>query len=182
KELYYPSQSAARVRAELVKHEGNQAIVEIRVELDGRVLASARLEYRKGVEVRRVVAVTDLSSGTPLTARNVRFESVIVYEDPKNYPAEPFGQMVNRAVPAGGEITADLLDKIEKKVLIRRNQPVVMEISTPSYTIRASGLALQDGKSGDLIQVRNTDSKSIVVARVRFDGTLVPVLQEGQKQ
>jgi flagella basal body P-ring formation protein FlgA len=52
-----------------------------------------------------------------------------------------------------------------------------MKISGQSFELTVAGVALQDGKTGDLIQIRNIDSKQVVVARVLADGTCTPVLE-----
>ncbi len=178
KGLTYPAQSEARLRAQLVETSPRSVAIEVRVEMGDKILARRTLQFHRPVEVRRLLASRDLPAGTPLTAKNVRFETVRTFDEPKKYPTEPFGQMVNRPVKAGQEITANMLDAIEAKVLVRRNQPVVMKIESASFVIRAAGVAMQDGKAGDLIQVRNIDSRAVVVARVGFDGTLQPVLQD----
>jgi flagella basal body P-ring formation protein FlgA len=178
KQLTYPAQSDARLGARITEKSARAVQIEVRVEMGGKILARRTLQFHRPVEVRRLLATRDLPAGTPLTAKNIRFETVRTFKNPKDYPAEPFGQMVNRPVKAGQDITAAMLDPIEAKVLVRRNQPVVMKIESPSFVIRAAGVAMQDGKAGDLIQVRNIDSRAVVVARVGFDGTLQPVLQD----
>ena len=51
----------------------------------------------------------------------------------------------------------------------------------PGFTISGTGLALQDGRPGDFIRVRNVDSKRIVVAKVTADGTVAPVIEEKKR-
>jgi hypothetical protein len=60
--------------------------------------------------------------------------------------------------------------------VVFRNQPVVIEIETEALKVTAMGLPLEDGRTGQLIKVRNIDSKRDIVVRVRPDGTVSPVL------
>jgi len=50
-----------------------------------------------------------------------------------------------------------------------------MRIAGPTFVITSQGSAMQDGRTGDYIKVRNIDSKKIVTAKVMFDGTVEPV-------
>jgi flagella basal body P-ring formation protein FlgA len=43
------------------------------------------------------------------------------------------------------------------------------------------GKAMEDGKAGDMIKVRNIDSQRVVLARVAADGTVEPLLNEVKK-
>jgi flagella basal body P-ring formation protein FlgA len=36
------------------------------------------------------------------------------------------------------------------------------------------GIAMQDGRAGDYIKVRNTDSQRIILAKIKEDGTVEP--------
>jgi len=60
-------------------------------------------------------------------------------------------------------------------VVVRRNKTVQMRIQGLGFIIVATGQALEDGRPGELIKVRNADSKRIITARVGFDGTVSPV-------
>ena len=64
------------------------------------------------------------------------------------------------------------------EVLVRRNKSVVMRIAGNCFQVTALGQALEDGREGDLIRVRNADSKRVVVAKVTDDGTVQPVFGE----
>jgi hypothetical protein len=59
----------------------------------------------------------------------------------------------------GGQFAADA-------VLVRALQPVTMVVNTGGLRVSAVGEALQDGKPGQLIKVRNPDSKKVVTGTV----------------
>lgn len=60
--------------------------------------------------------------------------------------------------------------------VVFRNQPVVIEVDSAYLKVTAMGLPLEDGKVGQLIKVRNLDSKRDIVARVMANGTVAPIL------
>ena len=177
-DLFYPSDQQAKLSAALASEADGIAVVQVSVEVGGRSLATAKLSYRVGHEVTKVIATDDLPAGTPLTQRNTRLEKAVVF-DKADVPAEPYGMAVRVAVGKGSEITAAMLQGAQPVVVVQRNQPVVMKIEGPGFLIRAAGIALQEGRVGQLIQVRNIDSKTIVVGKVLFDGTIEPITNEG---
>ena len=60
--------------------------------------------------------------------------------------------------------------------IISRNDTVTMKIEGDGFTITALGQALDDGRSGAFIRVRNVDSGRIVVGKVKSDGSVEPVI------
>ncbi len=44
----------------------------------------------------------------------------------------------------------------------------------------AKGVALQAGRVGQTVRVQNIDSRRVLAARVRADGTVVPLLEENE--
>jgi flagella basal body P-ring formation protein FlgA len=64
-----------------------------------------------------------------------------------------------RAKPAGGKFAADA-------VVVRALQPVAMVATNGGLRVSVAGVAMQDGKVGQEIKVRNSDSKKIVTGTV----------------
>jgi flagella basal body P-ring formation protein FlgA len=62
-------------------------------------------------------------------------------------------------------------------IAVRRKQAVVMKINGPGFSIRGLGEALDDGRCGDVVRVRNLDSKRIVKATVLADGSVCPIAE-----
>ena len=52
-----------------------------------------------------------------------------------------------------------------------------MSVRGLGFRISGKGLALQDGRPGDCVRVRNIRSQRIVVANVRRDGTVEPLME-----
>ena len=68
-----------------------------------------------------------------------------------------------------------MLRSAQPEVVVERNQAVVMKIDGVGFTLRWLGRALEDGRPGEVIKVRNVDSRRVVSARVAYDGTVKPV-------
>jgi flagellar basal body P-ring formation protein FlgA len=62
-------------------------------------------------------------------------------------------------------------------VAVHRNENVVMRIKGDGFLLTAMGLALEDGRPGAMIKVRNVDSGRVVMAKVAADGAVEPVFE-----
>jgi hypothetical protein len=100
--------------------------------------------------------------GKELANREVRFVSV-----PRSARLAVAAAQTALAKPA---VVAD-----SPKVVFR-NQPVTIEVDMPGLRVTTMGLPLEDGRAGQFIKIRNLDSKRDIIARVKPDGTVSPVL------
>jgi len=143
----------------------------------GATVVSFRRVYRRKV----ATAVRDLQPGETITPDNARVELVDVEQRPSRPWAPPFGLVTAAPVPAGRAIRPDVLHPPAAGVLVERNATVMMQIEGPGFRVTGVGLALEDGRAGDTVRVRNTDTKRIVTARVMPDGTVRPVYEETRR-
>jgi flagella basal body P-ring formation protein FlgA len=139
------------------------------------VLGATELAYRVMYPHREAVAAADLPSGTVLTAANVTVRTSTSHRPQAADWSPPIGQITMRPVPAGTVLRDSMLRSAQPEVVVQRNQTVVMRIDGVGFTLRWLGLALQDGRAGEVIKVRNVDSRRVVSARVGYDGTVKPV-------
>jgi flagella basal body P-ring formation protein FlgA len=65
--------------------------------------------------------------------------------------------------------------------VIQRNQTVRLRVQGAGFLITGVGQALQEGRVGEYIKVRNVDSKRVVTGRVAFDGAVEPVIPKVHK-
>lgn len=77
-----------------------------------------------------------------------------------------------RAISPGTVLTEDMLDI---PPAAKRNSQVTIIVDYGGIFITTYGLALQDGRPGDVIRVRNLESQRIIMAKVQQDGTVVPL-------
>lgn len=68
--------------------------------------------------------------------------------------------------------------EVSNPAVIKKNASVEIRYNSPGMVITTSGQALNDGAKGDVIDVRNTNSKKIVRAVV-FDSTTVQITSPG---
>jgi len=139
--------------------------------------AVAKVNYRPGYATRIIIATRDIPAGGGLTPSNVRFVETVTLNS-SNPIDNPYAMCTSRAVKKDAEIGPTILRRIKPKTVIRRNSPVVMKIEGGSYVIQMTVLEQQDGKVGELIKVRNIDSKITIVARVKPDGSVEPAITE----
>lgn len=143
---------------------------------DGKVIQSREVSFRLKHTVRQIVAKVDLPAGVPLTADNIKVETITSDRpEPKGWNA-PYGLVTKRKIKAGQTIIDGMAASPKPQILIKRNQTVVIRIQTAGLLITAMGKSLSEGSVGQFIRVKNTDSGRIVVGKVNEDGTVAPVL------
>jgi flagellar basal body P-ring formation protein FlgA len=59
---------------------------------------------------------------------------------------------------------------LQAPVLVRRGDPVMMQLHSANFVIRASGRALSNGAAGERVAVENLTSKRVVHGIVTDDG------------
>ena len=71
-------------------------------------------------------------------------------------------------------IRPGMIGPAKPKILLKRNQNVVIKVDRPGLLIPAIGKTLQDGRVGEYIKVQNVDSRRIIMAKVNKDGSVEP--------
>ena len=153
-----------------------QAVVEVNVVEDGKQIDTRQVVLRPKYNARRVVTVSEVPAGAMLTADNTRIEKVISDEPEAADWAAPYGLVAARRIPTGTVITAAMARTPKAQVVIERNQTVVIKIERPGLVVTGMGKAMEQGKLGQCIKVRNIDSQRVILARVNEDGTVEPAL------
>jgi len=123
---------------------------------------------------KQFVATRDITPGEAITPQNVKTLKV-ASADPDRRPFKPpYGRIAARRIRAGTVLTDALLRDVEE-ILIKRNQNVTMKIEGYGFFISCLGQALEDGRLGETIKVRNVDSNRIIIAKVTADGSVMPI-------
>ena len=125
---------------------------------------------------RVAIAKEDMQIGDMLSSDNVTIKNSI-----SNVPEEPgwqvpYGYSAKRTIKAGTEILKNMIEELESTVVIERNQTVLITVNKPGLQITARGKALEKGRKGDFIKVRNVDSQIIIIVEVNDDGTVKPII------
>ncbi len=140
-------------------------------------LAARDVHFSARYRVRELVATKDLAPGTLVTPSNTEIQVVEKTSAPEPGWEPPYGSKTNRRVSAGTVIRPPLLAEARPEIVVKRNEPVMMKITGECFTISAVGRALEDGRPGDFIRVRNPDTGRVVTAKVAFDGTVKPIVK-----
>ncbi len=148
--------------------------VEVSALSDKRERARTAILFKLVYPVRQTVATKDIAVGQAITPDNAKIKIVHVESRPRSAWTCPYGMLAAQTIPIGRVIQRGMVRTNRPAIVVRRNQTVTMKIEGIGFTVTATGQALQDGRPGESIKVRNTDSKRIISAKVAFDGTVVP--------
>jgi flagella basal body P-ring formation protein FlgA len=152
----------------------SQARVEIVVLSGNTKIGLRQVTFSLTYECRQAVTKVDIPAGGTFGPENIKIEK-IQSNDPEPVDWKPpYGLVAKRPLPAGTVLASNMLESIEPPVILKRNQNVIIRIERPGFLVTAMGIAMQDGRAGDYIKVRNTDSQRIILARIKEDGTVEP--------
>jgi flagellar basal body P-ring formation protein FlgA len=150
--------------------------VQVVVTADGKEVGTREISFRLKYQRRRAVTVREVAEGTLLTPEDVKIETVVSdHPQPPGWKP-PYGLVAVRKLAEDTELRADMVSAPQAPVVVRRNETVVIRIERPGLTITALGTVLQEGRTGEYVKVRNTDSSRVIVCKVNPDGTVEPML------
>lgn len=144
---------------------------------DGKDIDSREILFKITTVQRRAVAQADIAAGAAITPDNVRIETVEVEHATSEAWTSPVGMVSVSAIRAGTVFRPGMVRPAKAELAVKRDQAVEMKIVGEGFILSGMGKALQDGRPGEIIKVRNADTSRIVAARVREDGSVEPVLQ-----
>ncbi len=154
----------------------NQAKVEIALLSGGKKIAVREVSFTLRYSSRQAVAKVDIAAGQIISQENVKIEERLSnYPEPVGWKS-PFGLVAKRRLPANTVIRPQMAGPVRAPIIVKRNQSVVIRIESPGFLITAAGTALQDGKAGEHVRVRNADSRRVIIAKINADGSVEPVL------
>lgn len=145
------------------------------VYVDGVLNRRAVSYYKVTVYDRVLVAMTDIRAETPISATNARFEERAV-DTPPELTLTDFARLEGRV--AGRYIRKDVTitpNMLAMPLVMRSGNPVELVLDTNGIVIRAEGVALEPGRIGYEIRVRNVRSGKILRGKV-IDAHTVQVI------
>ena len=178
KDLVIPgSDKDVRFSPQLVRSSvRNQAKVEIAVFFGDRQIGTREVIFSLQYNGHKAVTLVDIPAGSLISRENVKIEkSTTNYPEPDDWEP-PYGQVARRTLPAETVLKPHMIGPVESPVVIKRNQNVVIRVQKPGFLITAVGKAMQDGKVGEYIKVRNIDSQRIILGKVNQNGSVEPVI------
>ena len=167
-----------------------QSGVMVSVFADGQKIAQQPVIFRSTFRCYRLVAQSDINPGEMITPDNVNIQpGVADYPEDMNRdgwiravlssegePQVPAGLIARRPIPAETALQTGMAGPVNPPVLVKRRQSVVIRFEQLGLIVTAVGMAEQEGHLGDMIKVRNVDSKRTVMARINEDGSVSPIL------
>jgi flagella basal body P-ring formation protein FlgA len=152
----------------------NRARVEIAVLSGSNKIGVRQVTFTLIYERQQAVTKVDIPAGGTINPENIKIEKIQSNDPGPASFKPPYGLVTKRRLPAGTVLAPNMFESMEPPVILKRNQNVVIRIERPGFLITAMGIAMQDGRAGDYIKVRNTDSQRIILARIKEDGTVEP--------
>ena len=154
----------------------NQARIEIAVLSGSNKIGIRQVTFALIYDRQQAVTKINIPAGGIISPENTRIETTTSnIPEPSNWKP-PYGLVVKRRLPANTVLRQNMLGPLKSSVIVKRNQNVVIRIEKPGFLITAVGKTMQDGRAGEYIKVRNMDSQRIIMARIREDGDVEPVL------
>ena len=150
--------------------------VQIAVMADGKEVGARNMSFRLRYQAHRVITAKEIAEGAVLTPEDVTIETVVADQPEPPDWKPPYGLIATRKLPENLELRADMMSQVQPPVVVLRNKTVVIHLERPGLTVTAMGTALQEGRAGGYVKVRNADSRRIIVCRVNADGTVEPML------
>ncbi len=120
-----------------------------------------------------VAAITPVARDTVLDSSHLEMREMDISRLNGSYFTdieEVIGMQAKRPIQPDMVIVANYL---EPPLLIKRGESVLMTAESGGLVVKISGIAMMDGRKGQQISVRNSQSKRVVEARVKAPGQVV---------
>lgn len=157
---------------------------------DGQKVAQQEVIFQLKFRCHRLVTQKAIDRGERISMDNVKIQQGVAdYPEAlhrngwiqaelsgKGEPGIPSALIASRSIPIDTVLQKGMVGPVEPKMLVKRRQSVVIRFEQFGLTVTAVGLAEQDGHLGEIIKVRNVDSKRIIMAHINEDGTVSPIL------
>lgn len=153
----------------------NQVKIEVTIFSDSKKIGTCEVIFGLKYNYQQIVTKVDIPAGTTISEENVKIEKIISNQPESPEWESPYGLITRRDIPANKVIQSNMLDSVKSPIITKRNQKVLIRVDMPGFLITTFGKAMQDGRAGEYIKVRNVDSQRIFLARINEDGSVKPV-------
>lgn len=127
----------------------------------------------KVIHKRKVyVLKEDMKKGEIIKEKNISVREILLNEDKRDYPSDiedVVGKMLKRDVSANSVLTKGVL---EDHFVIKRNEIVSIVLENKKLMVKAKGRAIDRGRMGDVIRVKNLTSQKEILGRVTGSGVV----------
>jgi|GEM_PF-577082 flagella basal body P-ring formation protein FlgA len=160
----------APLEAQVRSQNPNGGRVTVRVACQGAAPWTRHIAATVDIFQPVIVASAALSRGTRLTLADLSLEEQNVSQlrgRVYSSPEDLIGMELQRSLSPGTPVTDAL---IQKPVLVKRGETVVLTATRGGVSIRQTATAMQDGRKGQQISVRNTSTDRTIRAIVTGTG------------
>lgn len=161
---------SAPLQAQVRSQNPNGGRVTVRVECQAEAPWTRHIAATVDIFQRVIVASSSLSRGTRLTLADLSLvEQNVSQLRGRVYSSHEdlIGMELQRSLSSGTPLTDAL---IEKPVLVKRGETVVLTATRGGVSIRQTATAMQDGREGQQISVKNTSTDRTIWAIVTGTG------------
>lgn len=140
-------------------------VAAVIISADGRPFTTVNLRFNVKAYEQLVVAARNIAVHEEISADNVRVERREVGRI-SGYITDldkVIGLRARRPMTAGTPLSEAMVDK---PVVVKRGATVTILVQIGEMVVAAGGVAMQEGREGELIRVQNLTSKRIVSARI----------------
>lgn len=158
-----------------------RATATVTASVDGRQVYRGILSYRISLMGEVLVAGRNLPRGATLTAADVTTEKrdlLTLQTNPVVSAADLADRRTTRQIAARTPITDAMIESIP---LVRKGQDVVITVRATGVVVTAPGVALEDGRRGDMVRVRIASSRDDFFARVAGTAAVVVSLEAQER-
>ncbi|MBF0632351.1 MAG: flagellar basal body P-ring formation protein FlgA [Magnetococcales bacterium] len=145
--------------------------VAVALKVDGQTEKRLRIPVNLKLEFKIPVARNTLQRGQVVSAGDLEWRTVSLIRNPADMvrdAAEVLGQATTRRIAPGVPLQGAWF---ERPLAVERGERVrVVVAQGPGLTIEAMAVALDKGRVGDVIQLRNPDSQMRYEARIAAPG------------
>ena len=141
-------------------------MLPIKVLVDGESYRKFYVKFKTGVWQETLIAKERLARNQSLSEDLFAKQKKLITNGRSKYvssPAELKNKILKRPVAANEPLTYDLL---ETPALVKRWQEVELIAKIGGITVATTGKALETGREGDIIKVKNTNSNKKIEAKV----------------
>ncbi len=144
---------------------------------DKKILGERKVFYKLKYQTQRAVATREIAAGEVVTSENAKIEAIVSPRKPVGV-ALPLGLKARKTIQSGAVITQAMVITPKPAVLVKRNRTVRVKVVGPTWKITTLGIALQNGRAGETIRVRNIESKRVIFAKIDKHGDVVPMMNK----
>jgi flagella basal body P-ring formation protein FlgA len=140
-------------------------LVRVRYTQDERILREDTLALRVSLWRESMIAASPLKRGDAVSLHAVTTRRVDALRDRDALPVSAAGEdyVFAREIPAGRTLS---WRDVVRRPLVRRGQMIEVQAGGGALVITIKALAMQDGARGEVVRVRNIESKRDFVALV----------------